>query len=184
MEERNVEKIELQGLTFAYAIEPDPCMGAPWLECDGHGPVSDWTSRDKQPGEWTLSSDRRSRLFYDAQEAQRIALRDNWGIDAEARAAWAQRSGREPTRKQVAAAAVRRDFDYLRRWCEDDWYYCILCVTLLDVDGNETEEQDYLGGVESDSADHIANCARELADGIAARIGDARELVTRVQIRA
>lgn len=42
---------------------------APWEHEDGHGPVSDWTTRDKAPGELVLNSDRRSYRYYDYAEA-------------------------------------------------------------------------------------------------------------------
>lgn len=65
--------------TLTARIVADDDHGAPWDECDGHGPVSDWTSRDKLPGEIVLNDDRASKRFYDMQEACRIARRDQWG---------------------------------------------------------------------------------------------------------
>lgn len=66
-------------ITISAAIEPDNDHGAPWDNCDGHGPVSDWTRRDKKPGELVLNTDRQSKRFYDYAEACRIARRDQWG---------------------------------------------------------------------------------------------------------
>lgn len=34
--------------TTRVTIEQDCDHGAPWEECDGHGEVSDWTTRDKR----------------------------------------------------------------------------------------------------------------------------------------
>jgi hypothetical protein len=67
------------GFTLIARIEPDYNHDAPWEECDGHGPVSDWTTRDKEPGELVLSEDRYSRRYYDFAEACRIARCDGWG---------------------------------------------------------------------------------------------------------
>lgn len=72
--------IERGGRTLRVEIIPDDDCDAPWDRECGHGPVSDWTSRAKLPGEWVLNDDRGSRRYYDAQEAQRIALREGWGF--------------------------------------------------------------------------------------------------------
>ena len=59
------DKVLRGGRTFKIIIERDEWYGAPWEECDGHGPVSEWTTRDKAPGERVLYADRRSKQFYD-----------------------------------------------------------------------------------------------------------------------
>lgn len=65
----------------AYVAEcfADSDMGAPWEECDGHGIVSEWTKREKAPGEFILSDDGRKKRFYDFAESVKIARRDGWG---------------------------------------------------------------------------------------------------------
>src|SRR5690606_5719725 len=73
-----MDNITLNGLTFSVSLEYDYVHRAPWEECDGHGPVSDWTSRDKLPGERVLRHDRGSYRYYDVAEATRIAKRDGW----------------------------------------------------------------------------------------------------------
>ena len=50
----------------------------PWERSDGHGPVTAWTSRAKEPGELVLSKDRGSYRLYDFAEACKIARRDGW----------------------------------------------------------------------------------------------------------
>jgi hypothetical protein len=127
------------GKTYKIEWISDDDMGAPWEECDGHGIVSDWTTRDKTPGEWVLNSSRGSKRYYDAQETQKIALRDCWGISGDA-------SGM--TKKQIAAQAVRQDFEYLRAWCNDEWHYCGIRVTLMNDDDEETEISASLWGTE------------------------------------
>lgn len=55
-------------LTFKVEINHDGGMLPPWEEHDGHGVVSDWTSRDKHPGEWVLDTDRSgNKLYYNFQ---------------------------------------------------------------------------------------------------------------------
>lgn len=73
------DTFEIDGVTFRVRTEYDDYHGAPWDEEDGHGPVSDWTSRSKLPGEFVLCEDRGKRRFYDFAEACRIARRDGWG---------------------------------------------------------------------------------------------------------
>lgn len=68
------------GVAYTATIEADPDMGAPWSENDGHGVVSDWTTRAKCPGEVIIATDYRGRhLFYDFRESVKIARRAGWG---------------------------------------------------------------------------------------------------------
>lgn len=179
------DTFERNGLTFRFAIEHDGDHGAPWDEEEGHGPVSEWRSYDstdmgKRTGEWLLNSDGRFRArFYDAREAQRIALRDGWGIGSEERAALAARLKREPTNREIAAEAVRRDYERLRAWCNDEWSYVGVVVTLLDVEGDATDESNSIWGIESDAGDYLTEVAHDLADEIAARVGDRKFLMRR-----
>lgn len=152
---------DLLGVTRRYRlnIEDDDTRRYPWEECDGHGIVSDWTTRDKRPGERVLNTDRSSKRYYDVQASQKIALRDGWG-------------GEGKTKRERAAHAVARDFDYLRAWCNDEWRYVGVIVTLLSDDPEEDDATptDYtyaLWGIESDCDDHIKNTALELAGQIA-----------------
>jgi hypothetical protein len=175
------DTIEHAGLTFRVTVEHDSDHGAPWEECEGHGPVSEFRRHyrgdtDKRPGEVVLHSDGRSSIFYDWQEATRIAKRDGWGLGDAEMEKLAAKLKRAPTRGEIVAEAVRRDFDYLRRWCSNDWYYVGVIVTLLDADGDETHESESLWGIESESTDYLAEVAKELADEIVHRIGDASTL--------
>ena len=149
-------------LQFIVSFEYDDDATPPWERADGHGPVSDWTSRDKKPGEWVLSSNRGFKHFYDAAEATRIAKRDGWGIGKEARAELAAKLGRAPTKGEVTAEAVRRDFEFLRGWCTDEWHYVGVCVRHVSQDA----DQRYiyaLWGIESESADCLTETAHDLA---------------------
>jgi hypothetical protein len=157
------DTFERNGRTFRVKIEHDDDGAAPWERADGHGPVSDWTRRDKRPGEWVLSSDRNSKRYYDAQDAARLARVDGWGLDDEARAELAAKLGREPKPGEVRAEAVRRDFEFLRRWCADQWHY--VGVTVSHVQSGNDES---LWGIESDADEYIMETAHELADQIAA----------------
>ena len=156
------DTFEHRGYTFHVRIEPDQDHGAPWEENDGHGIVSEWTTRDKAPGERVLASDRSHRRYYDVVETLAIAKRDGWGT------ADGRRDGESA--KAYAARAVEADFEYLRRWCADDWQYVGVIVSAVDEDGNPDDDLSLsLWGVESLN-DHPSEIARELADELMARI--------------
>jgi hypothetical protein len=69
----------LEGVDYVAEVHHDSDMGAPWEAHDGHGPVSDWTTRAKRPGEMILNSDRDSHRYYDFAAAVRIARAESWG---------------------------------------------------------------------------------------------------------
>lgn len=149
------------GFILTFQSEYDSDHGAPWEEECGHGPVSDWTSRDKHPGERVLCSDRRSKRFYDFAGAMVIAKRDGWGLAPEELAALASRLGRTPTGGEIREAAVRADFDHLSGWANDRWHYVGVILTLSDPDGKEVDQLS-LWGVE-DCGDYHQTVAEELA---------------------
>ena len=159
------------GYTFRVLIERDNDIGEPWKEYDGHGPVSEWTTRAKGPGERVLNSDRGSKRYYDIAEATKIARRDGWGCEhttvTEADGKRVVSSGHK-TRGEAIACAVERDYNHLRAWCEDRWYY--VSVGVVHVDDGEDGEREYLGGVSSEDDAYIADVADELADQIIARL--------------
>lgn len=149
-------------LTFSVSFEHDHDHGAPWDNEEGHGPVTGWVTRDKLPGELVLNSNRNSKRFYDFAEACRIALRDGWD-------AAPYHEGSE-TKRQQAAKAARADYEIMRAWCNDQWRYVGVVVTLLDDDGNDTEVRDSLWGV-SDLDGNAENEARTIAYELAHGMG-------------
>lgn len=154
-----MERIELNigGRDFTFAVEyiDDQDAGAPWENSDGHGVVTDWQLRDKRPGELILCTDHRAHRFYDYAASCRLALRDGW--DA------APHNDGSETKRQQAAKAARADFEYLRGWCNDEWRYVGVVVTLLDDEGEKTEVSDSLWGVET-FGDYHKTEARTMAD--------------------
>ena len=150
--------IERDGRTFGWIIKPDACNDPPWEQDDGHGPVSDWTNRDKQPGERVLNTDHGSKRYYAFAEACRIARRDGWGVNGGKRLGESDRA--------YAARAAEADYERLRRWCNDDWSYVGVVLIPLCPCCNEGKP-DYghaLWGVESDCDDYLETVAGELAD--------------------
>lgn len=166
------DTFEHEGRSFKVTIKPDDSGETPWESSDGHGPVSDWRRHNpdtgrpaKRAGERLLFSDGRSARFYDWAKAIKLAQKDGWGtLDA-----------RHPdeTLKHYRARAVEADFEYLRRWCEGDWYYVGVIVTLLDDEGAETDESESLWGIESESPDYLTETAYELAEEINSRQDEA-----------
>ncbi len=130
--EKTIE--EYKGHTIGVTWHYDQDSEAPWKTDDGHGPVSEWTSREKLPGERVLASDHRQNLYYDFAEAIRIAKRDGW--DAKPYGG---------TKGEKANRAAEADFEYLRRYCADLWCFVGRIVT---VDGHEI---DSCWGYDSDS---------------------------------
>jgi hypothetical protein len=113
--------LELDDRTITATIEADEHMSAPWVEHDGHGPVSDWTTRDKLPGERIVNAGRgKINRYYDVQEAMEIAKRDGWD---------AKPFG-EGTKGEQAARAVEADFQSLRAWCADEWQWCSIVLSI------------------------------------------------------
>lgn len=130
----------------------DDTGGAPWEQCDGHGPVSEWTARDKRPGERVLCEDRPSKRFYDFAEAVRIAKRDGWDTQPYGTG----------TANERAARAAEADYKFLRSWCNDDWRYIGVAVTVT-RDG-ATVFEDALFGIESCGTywrEHIVQTAND-----------------------
>lgn len=145
-------------LTFSVKFEYDGDFGKPWENSDGHGVVSNWTTRDKLPGELVLNSDRGSKRFYDFAGACATALADGWDC--------APLNDGTESKRQQAAKAARSDYEYLREWCNNEWHYVGVIVTLLDDEGNETEVTDSMWGVE-DRDGYNETTAREIADELA-----------------
>lgn len=112
-------EVEHEGFRIVATLHHDETTGAPWDEHDGHGPVSEWTTRDKLPGERVLSEIRRLKRYYDFAEAMRIAKRDGWGQDIPYRTPGIARQ-----------VAVEQDFAALKAWCNDEWFWCGVSVNV------------------------------------------------------
>lgn len=166
----------VDGFDLTATIHHDEDSEAPWDREDGHGPVTDWMSKDaKQAGYRVLNVDRGSARFYDFAEAVKIAKRDGWGapaghfhVDA------------TPTSGQIAAAAAEHDFKVLKAWCNDEWAYCGIVVTVSKNDVELANES--LWGVEynypnSDNS-YLTEVANELAsEALAAALAKLAQLV-------
>lgn len=178
------DRFTLKGYTFRFTTERDEDMGPPWKEHDGHGPVSEWTTRGKLPGERILVSDGRdnpSRRYYDIQGAMKIALKDGWG-PRHCAICGKEEPGQElgphaidhsftaERKRQTAARAVERDFQYCADWANDRWSWAYVRVVLLDEHGAVTGESESLGGIEDNADDYLTEIGYELAEEILSRV--------------
>ena len=146
--------ITQHGLTYLVEWVYDHDAGPPW-EDDGHGPVSEWTSQAKRPGEMILSTDRGARRYYDFQAAVVAARAEGWNTPPYEFASPGER----------AHAAAMADYEYLRRWCDDQWHYCGIIVTLLDDNGHDSGISASLWQVEDEgylSIGHHASIIQDL----------------------
>ena len=110
----------VSGQYFTADLVYDHDTGAPWDESEGHGVVSEWTTRAKAPGELILAKDGRARRFYALAGSIAIAKRDGW--DSAPYGKLGETAG------QRAERAARADYEYLRAWCNDSWFYCGVIV--------------------------------------------------------
>ncbi|WP_152601589.1 hypothetical protein [Burkholderia paludis] len=197
MHQYNGNTFELEGYSFRAHFERDDDISELWANHDGHGVASDWTRRNKRPGEVVLVSDRASRRYYDIAASNQIAKNDGWGLSEEDQAELIKRlskkivrrvkraeyqianglrvprlaletvetPGIDPSKRltgcKIRAEAVRRDFEFLRQWCNEQWEYMWVKVTILrsNDDGELVEGEhfsDSVGGVESHKEYHVA----------------------------
>jgi hypothetical protein len=167
-------EFEHDGKTFCARTVNDECMGAPWDEDGGHGPVSGWVKAgyngyvSKRPGQRVLCSDRSAARLYDYEAACAIARRDGWSANI---ADYEACERGEISRRQRAARAVDADMERLRKWCDGTWGWMILEVAPVCACCGEAkwDKRETLGGMESDCDEHIAVTCAELAAEISAR---------------
>jgi hypothetical protein len=143
------ERYDLSNGMYAIVeVERDDYPEVPWENQDGDL-VSDWESIDREDKRWILCTDRSSARYYDQKAALKIAKRDRWG-------------------PHTPEEAVKADFEYLEAWCNDQWHYVCLTVTLFDKDGEEFEEES-VGGYESFAEDYLCAEARSWLAGMLKR---------------
>lgn len=134
----NCWKIKVE---FQYDMDSGP----PWEQCEDHGVVGKWErGRREYDDDWLLMSDCGSYLYYNWKAGLKLAIKDGWGP-------------RSPM------DAVKADYEYLRRWCDNKWWYVGMIVTLYDVDGNTILAKESCWGYESDNIVYLCSEARSWA---------------------
>ena len=135
-------RYELPGGLYAIVkIEHDSDYSPPWGNSDGHGVVSDWEHREERERRWELGQSRWDYRYYDWRETLKIAKRDGWGHSGD------------------IMDAVRRDYEYLRAWCSDEWYYVGVIVELYDAN-EELIGEESCWGYESYCENYLCSEAR------------------------
>lgn len=176
---------EHEGHTITINWFYDQDMGPPWEEHDGHGIVSEWKhSHHKAPGERILCSDRGSHRFYDWQGTMMKARAEGWGLHDDDKAAMERGMGRAMTKGEIIAEAVRRDYEYLRRWCNDQWHWVGYMIEVTDPDGYAvyftSDLVDSLWGIDSDSMkDYEAEAIEAAKAAITAEIAASHDAACR-----
>lgn len=164
---------DYKGYTIRVKVYHDDDMGEPWKEHDGHGIVSDWTTRDKAPGELVLNSDGRSKRYYDFAATMKKARSEGWGLTDKDKAALAKKLKRPATAKEVPAEAVQRDYEHLRGWCNDEWHWEGYVTEIDRPDGTRLEvDHDSCWGF--DDSDYMVSEAQGNAESAIDRDIEAR----------
>lgn len=162
----DVIQCEVDGFDCFATIHADDCRDAPWDNEDGHGPVSEWVTRDKRPGELVLNEDGRrhgkSYRYYDYAEACRIALADGWGM------AGGRKEGESA--RAYAARAARHDFEVLKAFCNNEWAYYGVEIAVYKAEVKLTGNFDHtMWGLEGNfpggDNSHFADMANDLLPG-------------------
>ena len=130
----------------------DDDHGPPWEDCDGHGVITGWVPRMDHMEGWYLNRCGSSYRYYDYKATLPKAIKEQWDAPP-------YRTG---TKLEQAMRAMRADYEYLRGWCHDEWWYVGLIVTLRDENGRELDEES-CWGYESMCVDYIASEARSWA---------------------
>jgi len=159
----HLDIFEHEGKRFRVYIEPDDCGDTPWERSEGHGKVRTISEHyrcdttQKKPGERVLYTGGNKVWLYDWQDACKQARKDGWNAppyDA-------------PNRIE---RAVQADFDFLRGWLNDDWWYVGVCVAMVNEDDEDITEKytNALWGIESNADEYLDETAHELAGQVEA----------------
>jgi hypothetical protein len=166
----DTDRITVEGREFEVRKYHDEHTGPPWKEHDGHGTIREvhGYSREleKKPGEKIIHSDGRDHWLYDFAGTLEIAKKE-WGLNDAEKAKLAATLGREPTKNEIALAAVAQDMRYCQRWLRDEWHWMGVDVHIIGPDG-EPEGDDFehaCWGFESEG-DYWQEVATRLAEDI------------------
>lgn len=167
-------KIEKAGRVFRIGIVDDYDMGAPWKEYDGCGIVRESSKRhsessgDKRPGERPMNSPGRNeyQFYYDWQASTIKARAEGWGLSIADIAELRNTLGKLPTKGEIIAAAVERDFQYLSGYLNGEWNYVNVDVTDITDGERECDYSHSLGGIENSDDEYILESAHKLVDDI------------------
>lgn len=109
---------EIDGVEYTARIEHD--IDPTPFDDDCHGKVTERTRRVKGAGERVACVDRGGFHFryYDWQGTMERAKREGWSAEPHDKG----------TRGERAARAVERDYQAIRGWFADEWFYCGIVI--------------------------------------------------------
>jgi len=143
------------GLCAQVHIASDDDCGPPWEIEDGPvvGIRELGRNENPQPNEHYLYQGGRDKktYVYDYEASLQVALDDRWGIEGDTTSLSALK---------IAEYAVRDDVNHLRRWCNDEWRYIGVTVTLRGRDERKLSENS-LWGID-DSTEQWREVATEM----------------------
>lgn len=154
-----------KGVDFRVYIEDDDSKDPPWKDSDCHGVILEAMRGAPINKQRLLRRNRGLHTIYDWEASMKVAERDNWGLGDEEMEKLRKELNRKPSKKQVLARAVERDFKYLRDWCQGYWKYIGVCVTQIGDDEDKRYEH-ALWRIESNAKDYIEEVAHEHAEEI------------------
>lgn len=140
------ETVDYKGRRFTVHVAYDDFGEKPWENCEPLADVAEHKGAGSQLPRghvWLVQPDNR---HYGHSYDRAAALRNvqSWG---------ALYHG------ALAVHIVDGEEQRFAAWLRDDWHYCTLG---LELDG----ETDYIGGIEDDGAEHIAETLEDMAEGL------------------
>lgn len=148
-----------KGSWFQVKHEQDDRQEPPQKNEDGHGVVTDWLAwmpedEAREQGLWLLVYNRGAKgcLYYDFRKTLAIAIRDGWSCGKGGKSLSARRR------------AVRKDFEHLYGYYNDQWSY--VGVIVQSLTGRHRGKEAALWGIESKCVAYLTEVAKDLADEI------------------
>lgn len=148
-----------------------------WTLCEDHGMRRYYDSVEanaiaRHDG-WCLTDEHKTelltRLCAPVRKAKTIAETVRNGIRHRVVTEWETVQRRAPgvplTAGEIRAESVRRDYEFLRGWCNGDWHYCGVSVCALDDNGKPINDEfaHAIWGIESNADEYIREVAADLA---------------------
>ena len=161
-----MENFTYEGFDFMVEIKNDADHEAPWDDGDNNGIVFNRRGK-KHPSERIIHNDGTNLTLYDWQGTIAKAEVEGWGLYPEAEQKLAQSLGHMPTKRQIVEAAVARDYEMMRSWCNNEWHYVGVVVRLPDEWGGREES---VWGIPDNDTDVINEVRNELADSLITHI--------------
>lgn len=165
-----LETIELDGLKFRVSAQQDDDMTPPWSDL----PEEPFIRYSRRTETWPAGSGQPRHIRVSDKASGERVLRATsngaWLFDVAGATALFREQGCTGAQAAESIANITKHY---AAWLHDKWTYMVLCVQLLDVAGNPTDEVEYLGRLESGDDTGIAETATELAKEIASRVGSA-----------